>query len=98
MIHKLYFTPTAKRQLLELQEQSSKKRVYKAVCKTLGFLEANTQHPSLHTHEFHSLKSPNGEKVFEAYAQNRTPGAFRIFWYYGPQKKTLTIVAITPHP
>jgi hypothetical protein len=47
----------------------------------------------------------NGEKVFEAYAQNNTPGAYRIFWQYGPDeakgKKRIPIiivVAITPHP
>lgn len=37
-------------------------------------------------------------KVFEAYAQNRTPGAYRIFWCYGPQKTQITVLAITPHP
>ena len=38
------------------------------------------------------------EKVFEAYAQNRTPGAYRVFWCYGPQQGQIIIVAITPHP
>jgi len=39
-----------------------------------------------------------GEKVFTAYAQNRTPGAYRVFWAYGPDQETITIIAITPHP
>jgi len=60
--------------------------------------QGNLRHPSLHTHEFTSLKGPNGEKVFEAYAENRTPAAFRVFWYYGPAPRELTIIAITPHP
>ena len=38
------------------------------------------------------------EPVFEAYAENQTPGAYRIFWCYGPDKKQITIIAITPHP
>lgn len=38
------------------------------------------------------------EDVFESYAQNNTPGAYRIFWHYGPKKKMITILAITPHP
>jgi len=37
-------------------------------------------------------------QVFEAYAENQTPAAFRVFWYYGPSARELTIVAITPHP
>jgi hypothetical protein len=46
----------------------------------------------------HSKQGPKGEKIFESYAQNKTPGAHRIFWYYGPGKRELTVVAITPHP
>jgi hypothetical protein len=44
------------------------------------------------------LSGPNGEKVFEAYVENRTPGAYRIFWYYGPQSGEITVFAMTPHP
>lgn len=49
-------------------------------------IETNLRHPSLNTHEFRSLKGPNGEKVFEAYAQQKTSGAYRVFWYYGPER------------
>jgi hypothetical protein len=38
------------------------------------------------------------QKVFEAYAQHKTPGAFRVFWCYGPAQGQITILAITPHP
>ncbi len=71
----------------------------------MGFLEINPAHPGLSTHEFRSLSDAIGVKVFEAYAQNQTPGAYRIFWHYGPdemkgKKRTpiITVVAITPHP
>jgi hypothetical protein len=36
--------------------------------------------------------------VLESYLQNRTPGAYRVIWCYGPQQVQITIVAITPHP
>jgi hypothetical protein len=39
-----------------------------------------------------------GRKVFEAYAQNKMPGAYRIFWCYGPNKGDITVIAIAPHP
>jgi len=94
----LLFTPQADSDLNQLESDPSKKRVLKAVRKTLGLMETNLCHPSLQTHEFQSLKGPNGEKVFEAYAQQNTPSAYRVFWYYGPGRKEITIVAITPHP
>jgi len=61
-------------------------------------LQTNRKHPSLHTHKYESLKGKNGEEVFEAYAENKTPAAYRIFWHYGPGQGVMTILAITPHP
>jgi len=40
-------------------------------------------------------------KVWDSYVENKTPGAWRIFWHYGPDEadqKVITILAITPHP
>lgn len=74
--------------------------LFKQVHKCLVLLGQNPRHLGLQTHEFHSLSHPfhAGEKVFEAYAQNRTSGAYRIFWCYGPAPQQITIIAITPHP
>lgn len=105
MQRKIKFTPTADGQYSDLKNASSKAGVFEQVCKALGYLEINPHHPSLNTHEFTSLTGANGEKVFEAYAQNNTPGAYRIFWHYGPDETegrkripVITVVAITPHP
>ena len=95
---KLIFTPQADADLREIENNPSQRNILKAVRKCLGFLETNLRHLSLNTHEFRSLKGPNGEKVFEAYAQQKTPGAYRVFWYSGPQRGMITIVAIAPHP
>jgi len=97
-MRELIFTPQADADLREIESNPSQKNTLKAVRKCLGFLETNLHHPSLNTHEFRSLKGPNGEKVFEAYVQQKTPGAYRVFWYYGPGRGMITIVAITPHP
>jgi mRNA-degrading endonuclease RelE of RelBE toxin-antitoxin system len=74
--------------------------LFKQIHKTIKLLAQNPRNPGLQTHEYRSLEHPYNpeEKVFEAYAQHRTPGAFRIFWCYGPEKGRLTIIAITPHP
>lgn len=105
MQRKLLFTPTASAQLLALEAEPAKAAVCKQILKALGYLETNPKHPSLHTHEYSSLQGVNGEKVFEAYAQNNTPGAYRIFWHNGPDEGkgekriiVITIAAITPHP
>lgn len=94
----LRFTETAEHKLNALQTDSSKKKVLKAVLKTLALMETNLRHPSLNTHEYSSMQGAQGEKVFEAYAQQKTPGAYRIFWHYGPKKNMISIVNILPHP
>jgi hypothetical protein len=94
----LIFTSQADEDLQGIENDPSRRDVLKAVRKILGFMETNLRHPSLNTHEFISLKGPNGEKVFEAYGQQKTPAAYRIFWYYGPGRKQITLVAITSHP
>lgn len=94
----ILLTKEAEIYLTLLKNDASRVHIYKAVGKALRLMAENLKHPSLSTHEFHSKHGPNGEKIFESYAQNRTPGAHRIFWYYGPGRQVITIVAITPHP
>ena len=95
---KLLFTPEAQASLAALAKDPSAAKRLRAVRKTLGLLESNPRHPGLRTHEYSKLFGPQGQKVFEAYAENKTPAAFRVFWYYGPETGQMTIVAITPHP
>lgn len=82
---------------LERLAAEDEKKLLK-VQRTLGRMEANIRHPGLHTHEYHGLTGASGEKVWEAYVENNTPSAYRIFWHYGPGDKVITILAITPHP
>ena len=74
--------------------------LFKQVHKCVTQLLSNPRHPGLHTHVFQSLDHPYEKdgKVFEAYVQNRTSGAYRLFWCYGPDNQQITILAITPHP
>lgn len=96
----LRFTSEALDTLREIENQNAKVGLEKQIKKALGYLQLNPRHPSLQTHVFHSIENPFDpkNKVFESYAQNRTPGAYRIFWCYGPQKKDITVLAITSHP
>ena len=98
-------TEAAREELRRLTKSPAEAGRYKQALKTIELLETNPRHPSLNTHKFRSLAGPEGEEVFEAYVQNRTPGAYRVFFHYGPDRMekgkrvaVVTIVAITPHP
>lgn len=92
----LTFSKQARSQLFELAHTDQKK--YKKVLKTLNTMSLNLRHHSLQTHEYGDFSGSKGEKVFESYVEHRTPGAWRIFWYYGPGQGFLTIYKIIPHP
>jgi len=61
-------------------------------------MQTNLRHPSLNTHKYTSMKGPGDRDVFESYAENNTPGAYRIFWMYGQGRGEITVVAVVPHP
>jgi hypothetical protein len=98
MKFKIKFSEEAKGQFLDLENSRGKVKQYKAVNKALGLMQTNLRHSSLNTHKYDAIKSPFGREVFESYAENRTPGAYRIYWCYGPERNELYVIAITPHP
>lgn len=93
-------TARTNRQKRKRTKSSKQEGLFKQVYETIKKLEQNPRHPGLQTHEYTTLRNPYNqhEKVFAAYAQNQTPGAYRVFWCYGPAKRQITILAITPHP
>ena len=96
----------AARNSLETRNKSKKAKasrqegLFKQLVKCVELLQTNPRHPGPATHEYASIENPydSRTKVFEAYVQNRTPGAYRVFCCYGPGKGEITIIAITPHP
>jgi hypothetical protein len=101
----LFFPEPVLDTLAELEASPGDAGLLKQIRKALAYLEHDTKHPSLHTHEFVSKKGPAGERIWEAYAQNDTPNAYRILFFYGPDRThqgrrvpVLTIFAIIPHP
>jgi hypothetical protein len=98
MPFRLCFAGNARNELQALEVNPAQVKRYKAVRSALGKLQNNPRHPGLSTHKYSSKRGANGEEVFEAYSENNTPGAYRIFWHYGPDKDLITVIAITPHP
>ena len=82
------------------KKSSKQEGLFKQVYKCIELLSQNPRHPGLNSHKFNSIEDPysKNENVFEVYVQNKTPGAYRVFWCYGPKKNEITIIAITPHP
>ena len=83
-------------QLCDLYRKDKNK--YKKVYKTLKSMIENLCHPGLQTHKIQSKFGPSGEDIWTAYVENKTPSAWRVFWYYGPGDRLITIDEIVPHP
>jgi hypothetical protein len=76
----------------------------KKVRKALGLLQADPRYPGLHSHLYQHFPGLDKGKVWDSYVENRTPGAWRIFWMYGPNEirddveiPVITVLAIGPH-
>ncbi|HEX3732174.1 MAG TPA: hypothetical protein VHU91_04530 [Mycobacteriales bacterium] len=77
----------------------------KKVRKALGLLQTDPRYPGLRSHQYEQFPGLEDEKVWDSYAENRTPGAWRIYWMYGPDEKdvsgdriaVITILVIGPH-
>ena len=94
----ILLTDQAQQQLGEVRADAGQLKRYRAVAKALRFLATDPRHPGLRTHEFTSLRGPAGQKVFEAYAEQATSAAYRVFWCYGPGPQQITVLALTRHP
>jgi hypothetical protein len=97
-LFEIFWTHQSQSDYNQLKADPSSQKRYKAVKKTIQLLASDPHHNSLQTHEFSILKGPQGEKIFEAYAEQNTPAAYRVFWCYGPDRDQITIIAITRHP
>ena len=74
------------------------RRMAKKFAKAVQHLQENPFHPGLQSHEIDALSARYGQKVFESYLENNTPGAGRIFWVYEPRRNFITVIGLEPHP
>jgi hypothetical protein len=65
---------------------------------TITKLAHDPKYKGLQSHKYESLHDRYGKEIWESYVQNNTPGAWRLFWFYGPGKDEITLVLATPHP
>ena len=54
--------------------------------KALGLLQTDPHYPGLNSHRYQHFPGLEKAKVWDSYVENRTPGAWRIFWMYGPNE------------
>lgn len=89
-------TEPAVETLADLEKRDQKK--FRKVIKTLRLLAEAPKYPGLNSHKREAEKGPQGEDIWESYVENNRPSAWRVFWFYGPDANTITVIAIIPHP
>lgn len=98
MRFRIEFAEEARAALERLKQDTAAGPKCARVLKTLARLEADPRHPGLRAHAYRSKSGPGGEPVWEAYVENATPRAWRMWFFYGPDRGIITIIAIGPHP
>ena len=72
--------------------------LYKKWGNALKKLSLDPMYPSLKSHEITELSRRYGMKVWQSYLENKTSGARRMYWVYGPGQQEITIIGLEPHP
>lgn len=105
MAYELRFAPAAAEVLAALANGGNATLAkLRKVRKALGMLQADPTYPGLHSHLYQHFPGLEKGKVWDSYVENRTPGAWRIYWMYGPNEvrsgkeiSVITVLVIGPH-
>jgi len=94
----LRYTPTAEKTLRSLKDDKNQVRRYKKAVKALKNLRTEgPSYPALHSHLLITITF-NGSPVWQSYIENKTPGAWRMTWVYGPHDGVITLTSFHAHP
>lgn len=96
MIYKIEIADLAFEDLEKIKKSHKAEILRKKIKNKIELLGQNPKHNSLNSHEYTSLSKRYGVKIFGIYIENKTPGAYRLFWHYHGNN-IIRIVAITPH-
>ncbi|ASF06225.1 hypothetical protein NBRGN_054_00200 [Nocardia brasiliensis NBRC 14402] len=104
MAYELRFARAAADALQKLAERPNTATKLKKVHKALGLLQADPLYPGLNSHLYQNFPGLEKNKVWDSYVENHTPGAWRVYWMYGPDIERdgelvsiITVLAIGPH-
>lgn len=72
---------------------------HKKVLKAFTLLRDHGPHyPGLRSHMYKTARGVNGRPIWQSYIENSTPGAWRMWWHYGPEADQITIISVGKHP
>ncbi|GAA5082625.1 hypothetical protein [Nocardia iowensis] len=104
MAYELRFARAAAAALQTLAERPDTATKLRKVSKALGLLQTDPLYPGLNSHRYQNFPGVEKEKIWDSYVENHTPGAWRIYWMYGPDTErdgkaisVITVLMIGPH-
>ena len=74
-------------------------RRFKKAQKAIGLMrDVGPHHAGFNTHPMKTLLGPDGRTIFNSYVENHTPGAWRMYWVWWDESRTIVyVVSIGPH-
>ena len=96
MTYKIEIADSAYEDLEKIKKSHKAEVLRNKIKDKVKLLQDDPRHNSLNSHKYLSLSKRYGVKIFGIYIENKTPGAYRLFWHYHG-KDVIRIVAITPH-
>ena len=93
---RLHLTETIREQIKAVSQDPAQAGLEFQLKAAITKLAHHPKFKGLNSHKYDSLNERYGKEVWESYVQNNTPGAWRLFWFYGVGKDEITLVLATP--
>jgi len=95
-MHRLWIELTEKAKTGKIS--TSERLLFVKWGKAMKLLSHDPFHPGLQTHEIKPLSMRYGIKVFQSYLENSNSRAMRMYWVYGSDRQSITVIGLEPHP
>lgn len=95
--HRVVLSPALNDWLLLAKDSPWLRDRFKKARKAIQLMrEIGPTHPGFHTHKMVHLQGPGGRDIWNSYVENRTPGAWRMYWIYR-DNGDVYILSMGPH-
>ena len=93
---KVTLSPGVDAWLKTAKDQPALKRRYEKVKRAIKVMrEVGPSYPAFESHRMKHLAGPGRRPIWNSYIENRTPGAWRMYWVYGEDE--VYILSVGPH-
>ncbi len=94
---RVVLSPGLNEWLIAAKADPSLRAKFRKVVKAIELMRTQgPSYPGFHTHQMRHLAGYDGRRIWNSYVENRTPGAWRMYWIYDDEGG-IYVLSVGPH-